>query len=251
MNDYQRIANQLKNSLKLTLSPVGIAFSEEASSEIQPFNGTVSAGCVFWQEAANEMFSTTTKDHELCSIGVHTHNLANPAENYTSELKESLSAMAGLDYVREEEVAQIPVLTQNPQHVIYGPLDKFTTKPVVVLLFANAQQGLIISEAISREDKNIPFAMGRPACAVIPQVVNQGVAAMSLGCCGARAYLDKLSDDLSLWAFPGKKIDAYCKQITTLAYANETLSLFHGYRKKDIDSGLKPSIQKSLERLSS
>ena len=251
MNECKQLANQLKNSLKLTLSPVGISFNEETSSEIQSFKGTVSAGCVFWQEGTDKIFSTNTKDHELCSIGVHTHNLKNPAENFASELKESLSAMAGLDYVREEEVAQIPVLRKKPRNVIYGPLEKFSKKPEVVLLFANAQQGLIISEAITREDKNIPFAMGRPACAVVPQVVNQGVAVLSLGCCGARAYLDKFSDDLSLWAFPGKKIDLYCKQISTLAKANATLSIFHGNRKKDVNAGLQPSIQDSLKRLSS
>ena len=33
-------------------------------------------------------------------------------------------------------------------------------------------------------------AMGRPACAVVPQAINSGQAALSLGCCGARAYLD-------------------------------------------------------------
>ena len=60
-------------------------------------------------------------------------------------------------------MAQIPVLRKKPRHVIYGPLEKFSNKPEVVLLFANAQQGLIISEAITREDKNIPFAMGRPS----------------------------------------------------------------------------------------
>ena len=70
MNECEQLANQLKNSLKLTLSPVGISFSEETSSEIQSFKGTVSAGCVFWQEGTDKIFSTNTKDHELCSIGV-------------------------------------------------------------------------------------------------------------------------------------------------------------------------------------
>jgi len=95
--------------------------------------------------------------------------------------------MSGLDYVREEEVAQIPVLDRKVKHLVYGPLSDLPMDPDIVLLFAHAQQGLIISEAVQRVDKNMAPAMGRPACAVIPQVMNNGKAAVSLGCCGARS----------------------------------------------------------------
>ena len=62
--------------------------------------------------------------------------------------------------------------------------------PDMVLLFVNANQTLILSEATQQvENQNAP-AMGRPACAIVPQVMNTGRAALSLGCCGARAYLD-------------------------------------------------------------
>jgi hypothetical protein len=42
-------------------------------------------------------------------------------------------------------------------------------------------------------------ATGRPACAVIPQVLNCGKATLSLRCCGARAYVDVLTDSVALW----------------------------------------------------
>lgn len=250
MSQHLTISNQLKSALKLTLSPIGIAFHEKAPAHVPSFKGRVPAGCVFWLEATNALFSTSTKDHELCAIGVHTHNMEQPSDDYSGELQGALAAMSGLDYVREEEVSQIPVLPQQTKHIVYGPLDQFLERPDVVLLFVHSQQGLILSEAISREDKNIPLAMGRPACAVIPQVINQGAAAMSLGCCGARAYLDKLSDDLALWALPGKKIEAYCDQIMIFAKGNETLSLFHQYRKEDVKAGRIPSVKESLDRLS-
>jgi len=118
-------------------------------------------------------------------------------------------------------------------------------------LFAHAQQGLILSEAAGRVDKDVPPAMGRPACAVIPQVLNQGYAAMSLGCCGARAYLDALSDSVAMWAFPGRKLDQYCEQIAVLARANKTLTAFHTRRRVDIESGQRPTVRQSLERVSS
>jgi len=93
--------------------------------------------------------------------------------------------------------------------------------------------------------------MGRPACAVIPQVVNHGYAAMSLGCCGARAYLDALTDDVALWALPGSKLDQYCEQILVLARANKTLTAFHKRRREDVEAGKRPTVRESLERLSS
>ena len=155
-----------------------------------------------------------------------------------------------LDYVREEEVAAIPVLAEPVRHTIYGPLADFPMSPDINMLFAHAQQSLILTEAAARVDGGVPPAMGRPACAVVPQVKNGGRAAMSLGCCGARAYLDSLSDDVALWALPAGKLDAYCKEIAGLAKSNEILTMFHERRREDVAAGMRPTVQESLERLS-
>lgn len=181
-----KLAGDLIGCLGLKLPPIAVSFSTVAPANIPPYDGVVPAGCVFWQEAATRTFVTTAKDHALCSIGVHTHHLAQPARTYLSELGEALKAMCDLDYVRPEEVATIPLIKQEVKHVIYGPLAVFRLFPEVVILFAHARQSLILSEATARVDKGIPLAMGRPACAVVPQVLNRGNAAMSLGCCGAR-----------------------------------------------------------------
>ena len=73
---------------------------------------------------------------------------------------------------------------------------------------------------------------------------------MSLGCCGARAYLDALSDETALWAIPGEKLDEYCQEISGLAKSNEILTVFHQRRREDVAAGGRPSVQESLERLS-
>jgi uncharacterized protein (DUF169 family) len=250
MTNYRKLADDLMHFLDLSLPPIAISFSDRIPAGVTSFDGVVPAGCVFWQLAATRTFVTTTKDHEFCSIGVHTHHMAQPSPSHQAELKQALEAMSGLDYVREEEVAAIPVVQREVKHVIYGPLADFLLDPEVVLLFAHAQQGLILSEAASRVDKGVPPAMGRPACAVVPQVLNQGFAAMSLGCCGARAYLDALSDSVAMWAFPGGKLDQYCEQITILAHANKTLTAFHTRRREDIESGQRPTVRQSLERFS-
>ena len=119
----------------------------------------------------------------------------------------------------------------------------------VVLLFANASQGLVLSEALARVDGATPPAMGRPACALIPQVKNSGRAAASLGCCGARAYLDVLSDEVAVWGLPGEKLESYLEEIEILAKANSVLSAFHQRRREDIESGAMPTVKESLSRL--
>jgi uncharacterized protein (DUF169 family) len=246
-----KLAEDLVACLELKLPPIAVAFSSVAPANIPSYEGIVPAGCVFWQEAATRTFVTSAQDHALCSIGVHTHHLAQPARNYLAELSEALKAMCDLDYVRPEEVATIPLIKQEVKHVIYGPLAAFPLFPEVVILFAHARQSLILSEATARVDKGNPPAMGRPACAMVPQVLNRGNAAMSLGCCGARAYLDTLTDDVAMWAFPGGKLERYSTEIAALARANNTLTTFHLRRREDVEAGEQPTVKQSLERVSS
>jgi len=248
MHSYPTLANAFQSTLDLAQPPVAMAFCDTPPVGIPAFEGNVPAGCSFWQAGASSLFVTSTADHALCGIGVHTHNMAEPSEDHSGELKAAIEAMIGLDYVREEEIAQIPVLNRKAKHIVYGPLGEMAIKPDVVLLFAHAQQSLILSEAVQRVDGNMPPAMGRPACAVVPQVMNRGQAAMSLGCCGARAYMDMLSDAVAMWALPGAKIERYLEEITILAKANHRLSVFHQRRKADVASGEKPSVATSLSR---
>src|SRR5262245_17545152 len=157
--------------------------------------------------------------------------------------------MSDLHYVRAEEVAAIPVVSREVKHVVYGPLAHFQIAADVVLLFAHAGQSLIISEAAARVDQGAPPAMGRPTCSAVPQAFNQQTAAMSLDCCGARVYLDALTDDVVLWALPGSKLDQYCAEITVLTRASRTLTAFHSRRREDVEAGKKPTVRESLDRL--
>ena len=242
MTSLRELSAGLTEALHLSIPPISFATCEVLPPGIPQYEGTVPAGCVFWQEAASRTFATEADDHSLCAIGTYTHRLAGAKETMQTELADTLGAMTGLDYVRENEVAAIPVMQKEVKYVVYGPLKEFPLSPEVIFLFAHAQQGLILTEAITRVDGAVPLAMGRPACAVVPQVVNRGAAALSLGCCGARAYLDVLSDDIALWALPGSLLSAYCKEITTLSRANQILTRFHSVRGKDVASGNRPTV---------
>lgn len=243
-------ADRLTEALELSLPPIALAFPDAVPDGVPAFEGTVPAGCVFWEEAAARTFATSAAHHALCSIGIHTHNLSGAPASQPEELGATLETMMGLDYVREEEVAAIPVLAKEARNAVYGPLREFPLDPDVVILFTDARQSLVLSEAVARVDGGVAPAMGRPACAAVPHAVNGGTAAMSLGCCGARAYLGTLSDDTALWALPGSELEAYCEQISVLAGANRTLAAFHEFRKTDVASGERPTVRESLARLS-
>jgi uncharacterized protein (DUF169 family) len=250
MTDYPSIAATLKDVLGLKLPPVAVCLVDTIPEGMPSHQGTVPAGCVFWERAAHRAFATATPDHELCAIGVHTHHLSDPSPRHPAELATVLEVMAGMEYVREQDVANIPVLRGGPvRHVVYAPLMQTPLDPDVVLLFANSRQGLVITEAIQQIDPEAPPALGRPACAVVPQAANSGRAAMSLGCCGARAYLDSFTDDTALWALPGAKIELYAARISKLAVANEMLGHFHSLRRMDVAAGKTPSCAESLVRM--
>ena len=126
MNDMRRVhAEQLVSSLELSLPPVAIAFCDVVPDDVPMFEGVVPAGCAFWSQATSRTFATAARDHALCAIGIHTHNLSGAAASQPDELHASLKAMMGLDYVREEEIPAIPVMPRPLAHALYGPLADF------------------------------------------------------------------------------------------------------------------------------
>jgi uncharacterized protein (DUF169 family) len=245
---YRTISEVLSRSLELRQPPVAISFTNESPESVGQHVGRVAAGCRFWEDGAHASFSTSSADHQLCAIGVYTHNLETTPRQQT-DLMDALKVFGDLGYVRQEDLPLIPVLTSQPKYVVYSPLAETPLSPDVVLLFVSANQTLILSEATQQVENQIPPAMGRPACAVVPQVMNTGRAALSLGCCGARAYLDALTDDVALFAIPGQKIEAYAERIEALTQANRVLSQFHRIRRHDVEAGQMPTIKESLVAL--
>jgi len=248
MREFARISSEITEALKLKDAPVAISFSDTLPAGFGAPRGHAPAGCRFWQDATSAKFATTAADHAHCAIGVYTHNLETSSAQQT-DLMDAIKVFGDLGYVRPEDLALIPVLQSRSKHVLYSPLAATPLPPDVVLLFADAAQTLVLSEATQQVEGGNAPAMGRPACAVVPQVMNTGRAAMSLGCCGARAYLSLLTDSISLFAFPGAHIEAYAERIVALASANAVMSKFHRIRREEIYAGGSPTIQDSLQAL--
>lgn len=248
--DYSKASEILIDCLALRQSPVAICFSDSIPQAISEHTSPVPAGCQFWEKATRTSFATSASDHALCAIGVYTHNLQ-PSTRQQKDLNDALNIFRDLGYVRTEDLASIPVLQSRPKHVIYSPLAETPLPPDVVLLIVNASHALILTEATQQVELENPPAMGRPACAVVPQAMNTARAALSLGCCGARAYLDVLTEDMAVFAIPGAKLPSYVQRIEELARANTMLSRFHQLRRRDIEAGRMPTIMESLTALGS
>ncbi len=245
MSTPASIAVALTGALSLSRPPISVSFADEIPAGVPIFSGTVPAGCRFWQDAADRVFATVAQDHELCAIGVYTHNLdSTPAQQ--KDLGDALKVFADLGYVRPADLPFIPVLNRTAKAVIYGPLGAVPVAPDVVLLFVRADQTLILSEAAQQLENAMPPVMGRPACAVVSQAYNTGRTAMSGGCCGARAYLDILKPEVALFAVPGSILEAFTDRVVELAKANAILTAFHTRRRTDIEAGGRPSVQESL-----
>lgn len=246
---YAKLSAELVEALHLDRSPVAICFADTVPEGLTAPANRVPAGCRFWEDATNGAFATSAGDHSMCAIGVYTHNLE-PSPAQQADLMDAIKVFGDLGYVRQEDLPLIPVLASRSRNVVYSPLADSPLPPDVVILFANAAQTLILSEATQQVEGVSAPAMGRPACAVVPQVMNTGKAALSLGCCGARAYLSLLTDSVSLFALPGAGIEAYVERVVVLAKANAILSQFHQIRNRDISAGHSPTIQDTLRALS-
>ena len=249
MIDYSSIARTFTDSLNLRVPPIAVCLTDTAPEGIAGSSQPAAAGCVFWERGAQGAFVTSQKDHGNCAVGMYTHHMPLTTAAQQEDLNTCLKVFGDLGYVRPEDIAGIPVLKEEAKHVIYAPLASTPLPPNTVLLFANSRQSLAITEAVQQVDPSVPPALGRPACAVIPQVVNTGKPALSLGCCGARAYLDVMTDDFALWALPGARIEEYAERIKVMAQANQILTQFHTLRRGDVEAGKSPSVQESLVRL--
>ncbi len=243
------MAATLETNLQLAQPAIAVAFVETPPANVPMYPGKVPAGCSFWQKAADGAFCTSPADHALCAVGSFTHNFPLSAAA-TGELQECLTIFDSLGYVQPADLPMIPVLERWPEYIVYAPLAETPVPPDVVLLLSNAAQALFVSEAVQQVEKQVPPAMGRPACAVVSQVANTGQAALSLGCCGARAYVATFAPSLVLSALPGANLAAYVERIGVLAAANATLTKFHHQRARQVAEGAAPTVQQTLTAIS-
>jgi uncharacterized protein (DUF169 family) len=220
----------LTELLRLTSAPVAISFVEAAPPGVSPVSAAEPASCGYWRRAAaGEVFFTVAEEHKGCPVGAHTHNVTlSPAEQ--QELMGLVQMMAGLSYLRVEEVPQIPTRQTPLQVAVYAPLADAPVPPDVVLVRGNARQLMLLAEAAQAAGvAGTRAAMGRPTCAVLPEAINSTRTAASFGCIGNRVYTGA-DDSEAYFAIPGPQLDVVEEQLAVIVNANLELEKFHRAR---------------------
>ncbi len=235
MIDYQAIEQTLTGSLGLARRPVAIAFRDAPPAGVTRFAGQEPSGCSFWRvAAAGRTFYTVPGDHHNCAIGSHTHAIPLSPER-ARELDETLGFMAGIGYIRMEEVPSIPRLPRTPGAVIYAPLGETPVDPDVVLFAGRPGRLMLLQEAATRAGVAAATpALGRPTCMALPAALSLGVVA-STGCIGNRVYTDLGEDELYV-AVAGKDVARVTDEAATIAEANAKLLEYHRQRRQAIST---------------
>ena len=147
-----------------------------------------------------------------------------------TELESLIGTMIQLQYLRSEEVAGIPHRGSPMQIVAYAPLAQAPFDPDVVIFRGNARQIMLVSEAARAAGIfESAAAMGRPACAMIPQAAASQSGVASVGCIGNRVYTE-LGDDEMYFAVPGTALPRVLEQLDVMLNANAALESFHRER---------------------
>ena len=144
--------------------------------------------------------------------------------------------MAGIGYIKMEEVPGIPRLPQPPGVVIYAPLGDTPVEPDVVLFVGRPGRVMLLQEAALRAGAGAQLPLlGRPTCMALPAALAHGVVA-STGCIGNRVYTDVGEDELYV-AVPGKDLPRVAEEAQTVAAANAKLSEYHRERRRVLTIG--------------
>jgi uncharacterized protein (DUF169 family) len=233
--DCQGLEKRFSTAVKLPRRPVAVCLLDAIPTEIEKFSGTEPSSCSYWRLAAGgRVFYTVPKDHFNCAVGAYTHNIALSPER-ENETQQTLKMMFELNYVKPEEVAQIPRLAQAPAAIAYAPLGDSPFAPDVVLFSCIPAVAMLLNEAANRAGvTGGALALGRPTCMALPVAMQHG-ATLSLGCIGNRVYTG-LSEDEMYMVFRGRDLVNIADALDTVLGANVALRAYATTQRQHLAS---------------
>ncbi len=230
-NDWPTLANRLEGALSLAAAPIAITFSADAPEGVAAFDrpmpepmpdgrtGRVAAGCVFWTHATERTFSTVKADHGNCSVGSLTHGFVTLDEVAGNS---DVAALLDTGWVTMDVVPQIPVVTEAPGAVTYGPLAETPIEPDVVLVRVNGKQLMVLSDAIPGLRIE-----GKPQCHIVAIAKEQGEIAASVGCALSRVRTGMPATEMTC-AIPASRLAEVVDSIEHNAVADTAVARYAG-----------------------
>ena len=229
--NWPEFAVNLSNVLALEAPPIAITFSEAPPVGVEAFDapfpeplpdgrtGRVPAGCAFWIESADKTFSTIAEDHGNCSVG----SVVIGFKKFDEVVGNSdVAAMLETGWVTADVVPQIPVITEKPGAVTYGPLTETPFDPDVVLIRVNGEQLMLLNDALP--DMRLA---GKPQCHIVALAKEQGVIAASLGCALSRVRSGMSAEEMTC-AIPAARLGEVVAALITTAGADGQVASYAG-----------------------
>jgi uncharacterized protein (DUF169 family) len=203
---------------------VGFARVDDIPDGVPAWQGPSASACQFWRAGTHQLFAAGAA-HGECPVGRMTQGF--PVD--IAAEGGVITLMAEIGYIDPIELSHLATLPQGHTAIVYGPLDGFPVEPEAVLVFADASQLMLISEAMgsARLDGDGLALHGRPTCAAIPRAINQATLQGSLACVGARVYAD-LDPGEMLIVVPAARVDELVTGLERVLPANRQLEELHG-----------------------
>ena len=227
------MSSGLQELLGVADAPVAVSFVGEIPEGVGRVESTALSGCSYWKQAAQgDVFATVPEDHFSCPIGAFTHGVELPEAEAEGQ-QQMIGMMVELQYVRMEEVPDIPHRTESFGAVVYSPLEKAPCAVDAVIVQGTPRQMMILAEAATAAGVDGGPTMGRPTCAAIPEVMQESRFVTNLGCIGNRVYTELADEELYV-ILPGSQVDAIQEKLAAIVSANGVLEEFHGGRVTEV-----------------
>jgi len=227
--DWSALSATISDALRLGPPPIAITFAAEAPAGVPAFDaplsapaddgrsGRVPAGCVFWMKGADRTFSTVAEDHGNCSVGSVTHGFKTLDEVSGNS---DVATLLESGWVTMDVVPQIPVVTEKPGAVVYGPLSETPVDPDVVLLRVNGKQLMTISDAWPGLRIE-----GKPQCHIVAIAKEQGEPAASVGCALSRVRTGMNVTEMTM-AIPGPRLAEFAESLERTASVDNVVARY-------------------------
>ncbi|MCS7142933.1 MAG: DUF169 domain-containing protein [Aigarchaeota archaeon] len=180
IENYNRLAKELEMTLKLKKPLVAITFTMGDVTDVPESTDVVPSSCTFWALGQTRTFSTRPEQHLNCSVGAVTHGFKKAEEIGPGCGCADVDLLVDVGWVTAEDIRNLPSVRKQQKRVVYGPLRTVKFVPDVVVMFANAEQAMMISSATQFK------VTGKPACIGIPISMSENNVVMSLGCTASR-----------------------------------------------------------------
>ena len=232
--DHREAARLLEENIPLDKPAIGLAFVNETPPAVPNPDNPVPSSCAFWYEAESKVFYASAEDHYNCPLGAMVMGFPLP-DAQMDLLMQEVGMMCETDYVREEEVPNVPKVERSSSGIVYGPLSQLPVQPDVALLWVTPRQAMVVGESAGMMDWADGHAtvFGRPGCAAIPVALSAGRPSQSFGCVGMRIN-SGISDQFMLMAVPGDSLESLAGSLSGVNSTHALLKTHYEERAASI-----------------